>query len=92
MFFAFSKTILKRVCLVHVFENCFLLSKTRKACFVPSFFVLKNVEHTENTKLKNKTSFERTPKRCFLCFQKLFSIFKNKENKENMENILGFFF
>ena len=63
MFFAFSKTILKRACLVLVFGNRFLLAKTRKACFVLSFFfVLKNAEHTENTKLENMTSFERTPK------------------------------
>ena len=52
MVFAFSKTILKRACLVYVFENCFLLSKTRITCFVPSFFVLKNVENTENTKFR----------------------------------------
>ena len=79
IFFVFSKTVLKMAYLIPVFENSFLLSKTRKTCFVPSFFCSKKCrEYKKNLNLENKTSFHITPKRCFLCFQKLFYIFKNK--------------
>ena len=66
-----------RTCLVSVFENCFLLSKTRRTRKIGRtylvfsfFFVMKNTESTETLNSEDKNSFQRTSKWCSLCFQK----------------------
>ena len=77
-----------RDCLVRVFENCFLFSKTRKiekTHLVHSFFfVLKNIDNIKKKTLNldNKNSFHITLKWCFPC------VFKNRnQTSPNVLNI-----
>ena len=71
-------------CLVLVFENSFLFSKTRrtrKTCLVPNFFSSGKTQRTYKTlNVENKNNFQKTQKWCSLCIQKLFSrtVFKNR--------------
>ena len=64
-------------CLVTIFENCFLFSKTRRkrkigrTCLVSIFFVMKNMENTEF----KKTVFRENGVLCVFkkCSQEQFS-------------------
>ena len=76
-----------RACLVSIFENCFMFSKIRrtrkkrKARLVPCLLLFRKIQRTQKIlNQNNKNSFQRTPKWCFLCFHKPFSItvFKNR--------------